>query len=86
MRVFILENCPHCKRAIDYINLLKAENEQYQNIDIEYIDEVKESELANSYDYYYVPSFFDGKRKLHEGTIKKEQVKKIFDDYLGGEK
>ncbi len=86
MRVFILENCPYCKRAINYINRLKAENKQYQNIDIEYIDEVKESELADSYDYYYVPSFFDGNRKLHEGAIKEEQVKKIFDEYLGGKK
>lgn len=84
MRVFILENCPYCKRARGYIKQLKEEDERYQKIDIEYIDEAKEEELANSYDYYYVPSFFDGDRKLHEGAINKDEVKQLFDEYLGG--
>lgn len=84
MRVFILENCPYCKRARDYIKQLKEEDERYQKIDIEYIDEAKEEELANSYDYYYVPSFFDGDKKLHEGAINKGEVKQLFDEYLGG--
>ena len=83
MKVFILKNCPHCIRAMDYIKQLKEED-KYRNIDIEYIDEAIDSELADSYDYYYVPSFFDGDKKLHEGTINKEQVRKLLDDYIGG--
>jgi len=84
MRVFILENCPHCIRARNYIKELKEEDDKYRNIEIEYIDEAIEEELANSYDYYYVPSFFDGDKKLHEGTINKKEVKALFDEYLGG--
>lgn len=83
MKVFILKNCPHCIRAMDYIKQLKEED-KYRNIDIEYIDEAIDSELADSYDYYYVPSFFDGDKKLHEGTINKEQVRKLLDKYIGG--
>lgn len=84
MRVFILKNCPHCIRARDYIDSLICEDEKYKDIDIEYIDEAIEVDLANSYDYYYVPSFYDGDRKLHEGTISKEEVKKLLDNYIGG--
>lgn len=82
MRVFILKHCPHCKRAIDYINSLMHEDNKYRKINIEYIDEAVEVELADSYDYYYVPSFFDGNRKLHEGTISKQEVKRLLDEYL----
>ncbi|MEE0966083.1 MAG: glutaredoxin [Bacilli bacterium] len=84
MRVFILKNCPHCIRARGYISQLKEEDLKYQSIDIEYIDEAEEVELADAYDYYYVPSFFDGNKKLHEGTISKNEVKRLFDEFLGG--
>lgn len=84
MRVFILPYCPHCKRARDYIEELKKEDVKYSNIDFDFIDESIEVDLANRFDYYYVPSFFDGDKKLHEGTINKEQLKKMLDKYLGG--
>lgn len=82
MKLFILEHCPHCKRARGWIKELCEENPQYKEIPIELIDEAKEVELADSYDYYYVPCFFDGDQKLHEGAASKEIIKNIFDDYL----
>ncbi len=82
MRIFILENCPHCQKARRYIKELCEENEEYKKIDIDFIDEVKDSEFAERFDYYYVPSFFDGDVKLHEGIIQKEEVKEIFERYL----
>lgn len=84
MIVFILPYCPHCKRARGYIEELKKEDDKYSNIDFDFIDESIEVDLANRFDYYYVPSFFDGDKKLHEGTINKEQLKKMLDKYLGG--
>lgn len=86
MRLFILEDCPYCIRARKWIKELCDENPCYQNISIEIIDEAKEVELADSYDYYYVPCFFDGQRKLHEGAITKQEIQTMFDDYLGGHK
>jgi len=80
--MFILKNCPHCKRAIDWINELKKENPQYERINIELIDEQENSELANQYDYYYVPTLYDGTVKLHEGVATKSGIKDIFDHYL----
>lgn len=82
MKLFILEHCPHCKRARNWIQELCDENSQYRNIPIELIDEAKEVELADSYDYYLVPTFFEGDTKLHEGVASKEIIQNIFDDYL----
>ena len=73
MKLFILENCPHCRNARRWIN----------QIEIELIDEQINSELADQYDYYYVPALFDGNTKLHEGVASKDGLKKIFDQYLG---
>lgn len=82
MKLFVLENCPHCIRARQWIKELYEENEVYRNIPLKMIDEAKEVELANTYDYYYVPCFFDGDVKLHEGVASKDVIRNIFDDYL----
>ena len=82
MRMFILKNCPHCKRAIGWIDELKRENREYEKIEIELVDEQIDSELANQYDYYYVPALYDGEFKLHEGAVTKDRIKSIFDFYL----
>lgn len=82
MKLFILENCPHCIRAINWIKELCEEYPKYRDIPIELIDEAKDDKLANSYDYYYVPCFFEGNVKLHEGVASKEIIRNIFDDYL----
>lgn len=82
MRMFILKNCPHCKRAIGWIEELKRENPEYEKIEIELVDEQINSELANQYDYYYVPALYDGESKLHEGVATKNGIKSIFDLYL----
>ena len=48
----------------------------------ELIDERKEEALASSYDYYYVPCFFDGNTKLHEGVASKEIIKNIMPNLI----
>ena len=83
MKLFILENCPHCRNARRWIKELQDENPEYNQIEIELIDEQINSELADQYDYYYVPALFDGNTKLHEGVGSKDGLKKIFDQYLG---
>lgn len=82
MRLFYLQNCPHCRRAMDWMNQLYGENPIYKQIPIEMIEESQEVELANQFDYYYVPCFFDGNQKVHEGVASKDIIKNIFDDYL----
>lgn len=79
MKMFILEHCPHCNNARRWIQELREENPNYASIEIEYIDEQVQVDLADSYDYYYVPAIFDGNNKLHEGVATKEKIKAIFD-------
>ncbi len=81
-KVFILENCPHCIRMREYLNELLKE-EKYRNIEIEMIDESKNVALANSYDYYYVPTFFFNDEKIFEGSMTYEDVRTTLDKIVG---
>jgi len=78
LTLFVLEHCPFCRRARQYIEELKEEYPEFQSIEIDIIDEEKQKELADSYDYYYVPTFYLGKQKLHEAGINKDEVKELF--------
>ncbi|MDD8048425.1 MAG: thioredoxin family protein [Thomasclavelia sp.] len=83
LKMFILENCPHCKLARKCLKELQEED-KYKDIKIEMIDEGLNPEVANQYDYYYVPTFFNDDKKLFEGHMEKEDVKKVLDEYLAG--
>ena len=77
LTLFYLRNCPFCKRALQYIDELKAEHEELRAVEIELIEESEQSEVADRYDYYYVPCFYLGEEKLHEGGIYKEEVEAL---------
>ena len=78
--VLITDWCPHCKRAINWIDEVKQENPKYQEIKVEIIDEEKTPEMAKQYDYDYVPTYFVGTRKAFEGGTTKEIVRKVFEE------
>ncbi|MDR0697911.1 MAG: thioredoxin family protein [Tannerella sp.] len=75
--LFYLKNCPFCKKALFYIDELKKQD-LYKNIEIEMIEESEQEEVANQYDYYYVPTFYVDGKKVHEGGIYKDEVEDIF--------
>lgn len=81
--MFILETCPHCRKALSWMEELKKETPNYQKIPIKIIDEGKEPDIANQYDYYYVPTYYVGGEKRHEGATKKDIIKKIYEEALG---
>lgn len=83
--LFILESCPYCIRARRYLDELIAEDPRYQAIEIHLIDERKERALANSYDYYLVPTFYLGQTKLFEGIMTKADVKAVLDQALSAQ-
>ena len=82
LKIFYQERCPFCKKAFRYIEELKEENPAYRNITPVCIEETIEEEYANSYDYYYVPTFYIDEVKVHEGGIMKEEVKEILNRIL----
>lgn len=82
IKLFYQERCPFCIRAFKYINELKEENSEYNKIELERIDELIYPDIADKFDYYYVPTFYLNGEKVHEGGIKKDEVKAILDKAL----
>lgn len=80
--LFKLKSCPYCREALRWLDELIAENPAYAAISIRQIDEREEKDLADSYDYYYVPAFFLNGQKLHEGAATKEKIKHVLDTCL----
>lgn len=64
--LFYLEDCPYCHYARRALTELIKEKPEYGEIHVEWIEESKRPEVAEQYDYYYVPTIFDGDKKLYE--------------------
>lgn len=78
--VLITAWCPHCKKALNWIDEVKAENPKYKGLKVEIIDEEKMPETAKQYDYYYVPTYYIEKHKFFEGGTTKDIVRKVFEE------
>ena len=77
LKLFYLKHCPFCKRALKYLEELREADPTIASLPIEMIEEEEEAEVANRYDYYYVPTFYWGEEKLHEGGIYKEELEEL---------
>ena len=63
VRMVYLESCGYCDKARRALDELFAQNPAYRDIPLTRIEESREPELADRYDYYAVPTFFvDGKK------------------------
>lgn len=82
IRLFYLKNCPFCRQALQYIDELRAEHAEFSALGIEMIEESEQAALAGQFDYYYVPTFYVGGVKVHEGGIAKPEVERILRDAL----
>ena len=80
--MFILENCPYCRDALRFMEELYKRDTRYRSIPLQKIDEKKHPDIANKYDYYYVPTFYIGDKKVHEGAASMQAVKRVFDEAL----
>ena len=74
---FYLKECPFCKKAFRYIEELKREHPELQTVEIDTIEESEQPEIADRYDYYYVPTFYVDGKKVHEGGIFKEEMEAV---------
>ena len=64
--LFYLEDCPYCHNARRALKELAAEKADYGEVEVEWIEESRQPQVAQQYDYYYVPTIFAGKTKLYE--------------------
>ena len=66
LTLFYLETCPYCINAKKALKELGEEKAAYAAAEIEWIEESRQPSLAESYDYYYVPTVFLDGEKLYE--------------------
>lgn len=78
--LFKMTSCPHCQRAFAWMEEVFQQNPEYRNVPLTVVDEVEEPELADTYDYYYVPTYYIGDEKVHEGVASLDIVRKVFAD------
>ena len=60
LKIYYLEGCPYCRKAMTALEELKAENPEFDKVGIEWIEETRSPEIADKFDYYRVPSIFCG--------------------------
>ena len=83
--MFTMEACPYCKEAHKWMKELFDAYPQYAEIPLAFIDEVEQPEKAAEYDYYYVPTYYVGDKKVHEGAASYDIIRSVFDKALKGE-
>jgi len=64
---------------------LRTENQEYAGISITTVNEAEQPDIAKQFEYYYVPTFYMDKSKLHEGVPSKDIIRGVFDQYLAAE-
>lgn len=82
LTLFYLPSCPYCRQAFGWLEELAREKPEYTSIPLTTINEAAEPELADSYDYYYVPCLYADGIKCHEGAATKEKLRAVLEDAL----
>jgi len=82
MMMFYLPSCPYCRRADQMTEELLRQEPKYRAIELERIDESRETALAEQYDYYYVPAYFVGKQRLFSGAPEREDIERVYREAL----
>lgn len=77
--MFIQQGCPYCITARKAITDLRQENSRYADVRIQMIDENIHPDVADQYNYYYVPSLFIDDRKCFE-CMPGDDYQKIHDE------
>ncbi len=76
--MFTMAGCPHCRNAHKFIKDELDKHPEYTSVDMEIIDEVEHPDIADKYDYYYVPTFYLDKEKFHEGVPSRQMISDLF--------
>ena len=87
--LFSRDDCAYCAKPHKAIADLKAENPAYGTHSLREVEETREPEFIEKFDYYAVPTLYlDGVKKFeaHIGMGYdeiKDAVKRVFDEALG---
>ncbi len=90
LEIFYQAGCPYCRHARRAEEELMEEKPLYKTLPVRWIEENQEAELANSRDYYYVPTIYLKGEKFYEARRSdsfdeiKANLKEAFDEALVG--
>lgn len=73
-----LEACPYCQRARKMMEALLSAHPEYREIPLKIVDEAEEPAFAETLNYYYVPTFYVGQEKVHEGVPSEDAIAEVF--------
>ncbi len=85
LTMFYLDDCGYCAKAEKALEELCSANPAYRSVPIKKIEESKNPEIAEQFDYYAVPTFYDGDTKLFEAHLFmnyeeiRDEIKKVLD-------
>ena len=91
IKLFYLTHCPYCKNAFKAIEELKSEDPRYIDVRMETVEESERPDIAEKYDYYYVPTMFLNGQKLYEAHSGesfdecKENIRRVFEAELSAQ-
>ena len=77
VKMMYLKSCPYCKQAFAMVDELKQLHKEYQDIEIETIEENDEPEKTKGLDYWYVPTYFVEGEKLLEVIPTKAKIEAV---------
>lgn len=77
VKLFYLKSCPFCQEGVALHRRGQGGAPELAAVGIEMIEESEQPALADTFDYYYVPTFYVGGVKVHEGGVYPEEVEKI---------
>ncbi len=76
--MMVMAGCPHCARALRWMNELKTEHPEFAHVPVKIVDEMEEPDFAAKLDYYYVPTYFVDGAKLHEGVPTRKAIEAVY--------
>ena len=88
LTIFYLPDCPYCVKARRAVDELKAEFPKYEAIQVNWLNERSVPDIAEQFDYYYVPTVASNSSILYEAQPGqtyneiKAHLKNIFENEL----
>lgn len=78
LTLFYLPGCPHCQRALALQEEALSRHPEYRRVPVRQVDESVETAYADAHDYYFVPTYYVGADKFHEGIVDLPTVEAAF--------
>ena len=79
---FYLDGCPYCRQADRWTEEVLGEHPEYAAVEVRKVEERRERDFANKFDYYYVPTYYVDGVKVHEGAASKAVIESVYQKAL----